>query len=99
MNAPSASEQADLQAEVAFLRKHIAYQQEMTARQKLALTAIFASCGYVEDGGCQTVQIWQDYVTKDWIFTAGKKAIFASSKSELVDNIVEDFTRKQGESK
>ena len=97
MKALSAFEQTALQIEVAELRKQVAEQQEMTAHQKLALTAIFEACGYVEDGSCQTVQIYQDDATKDWIFTAGKKTIFASSKSELMDKVVEDFVRTQGE--
>jgi len=97
MKALSAFEQTALQIEVAKLRRQVAEQQEMTTGQKLALSAIFASCGYVEDGSCQTVQIYQDDATKDWIFTAGKKTIFASSKSELMDKVVEDFVRTQGE--
>jgi len=97
MKALSAFEQAALQIEVAYLRKQVAEQQEMTAHQKLALTAIFEACGYIKDGSCQTVQIYQDDATKDWIFTAGKKTIFASSKSELMDKVVEDFVRTQGE--
>jgi len=92
-----ANEQAAMQAEDADLRKQVAYQQEITARQKLALAAIFAACGYVDDGSCQTVQIYQDDATKDWIFTAGKKTIFASSRSELMDKVVDDFTSELGE--
>ena len=99
MNALSAFEQAALQMEVAKLRKQVAEQQEMTAHQKLALTAIFEACGYIEDGSCQTVRIDQDNATKDWTFTAGKKTIWASSKSELVHKVVEDFVRMRGKLK
>ena len=97
--ALSAFEQAALQIEVAYLRKQVAEQQEMTAHQKLALSAIFEACGCIEDGSCQTVQIGQDDATKDWIFTAGKKTIWANSKSELMHKVVEDFIRTRGESK
>ena len=93
MRPLSVFEQAALQMEVAHLRKQIEEQQEMTARQKLALSAIFGACGCIEDGSCQTVQIGQDDATKEWIFTAGKKTIFASSRSELMDKVVEDFVR------
>jgi len=82
--ALSAFEQAKLQEEAKALNLRV-------ARLVGVLDAIFDACGYVEDGSCQTVQIFQDDATRDWVFTAGKKSIVANSKSQLIRRVVNTY--------
>lgn len=49
------------------------------------LKALRELCGYVEDGSCQTVKLYQDDATKDWFCDAGRKSMWSESFNGAID--------------